>query len=210
MIIGLAVLAILVNISGCLSETPFSTLLALERTQSRSFIIQCSRMKNGHKEATIVCVPSVHTRVSNSDFVGFHFCAQGLPKECIIYGRVLRKYWISKRQLLYLWAMNMDVCKITHCPCMSLCFIPIALWHIFWNPKLFSNLHSAEFELLHWRENRPVRSQLLFKSNLSTVDSICLDWVYVLAWVPPEESKVWREISQKNLLFLVTVLPRAT
>ena len=136
--------------------------------------------------------------------------AQGLPKECIIYGRVLRKHWMSKRQLLYLWAMNMDVCKITHCPCMSLCFIPIALWHIFWNPKLFSNLHSAEFELLHWRENRPVRSQLLFKSNLSTVDSICLDWVYVLAWVPPEESKVWREISQKNLLFLVTVLPRAT
>ena len=33
--------------------------------------------------------------------------------------------------------MNIDVPKITHCPCMSLCSMPIALWHIFWNLKLF-------------------------------------------------------------------------
>ena len=55
----------------------------------------------------------------------------------MIYVRVLRKHWKSKRQQLYLWVMNTNVSKITHCPCMSLCSMPIALWHIFWNPKLF-------------------------------------------------------------------------
>ena len=66
------------------------------------------------------------------------YSPQGLPKKCIIYVRVLRKHWKSKRQHVYLWVMNIDVSKITHCPCMSLCSMPIALWHIFWNPKLFS------------------------------------------------------------------------
>ena len=201
-------MAILVNISGCLSETPFSTLLALERTQSRSFIIQCSRMKNGHKEATIVCVPSVHTRVSNSDFVGFHFCAQGLPKECIIYGRVLRKYWMSKRQLLYLWAMNMDVCKITHCPCMSLCSMPIALWHIFWNPKLFQTY--TQLNLNSWiggkqagKKPIPVQTQS-FDSRFRT------SWLDVCPCKGSPRRIQKREINQNNLLFPVTALPTAT
>ena len=70
----------------------------------------------------------------------------------MIYVSVLRKHWKSKRQQLYLWVMNIDGSKITHCPCMSLWSMPIALWHIFWNPKLFSNLHSAESEQLDWRE----------------------------------------------------------
>ena len=80
------------------------------------------------------------------------YSAQALPKKCMIYVRVHRKHWKSKRQHFYLWVMNIDVSKITHCPCMSLCSMPIALWHIFWNPKLFSNLHSAESEQLDWRQ----------------------------------------------------------
>ena len=40
-------------------------------------------------------------------------------------------------QQLYLRVMNINVSKITHRKCMSLCSMPIALWHIFWNPKLF-------------------------------------------------------------------------
>ena len=76
------------------------------------------------------------------------YSAQGLSKKCIIYVRVLRKHWKSKRQRLYLWVMNLGVSKITRCPCMSLWSMPIALWHIFWNPKLFQtytqlNLNSS-------------------------------------------------------------------
>ena len=78
--------------------------------------------------------------------------AQGLSKKCMIYVRVHRKHWKSKRQHFYLWVKNINVSKITHCPCMSLCSMPIALWHLFWNPKLFSNLHSAEYEQLNWRK----------------------------------------------------------
>ena len=60
-----------------------------------------------------------------------------LLKDCIWTRIGFWKYWKPKRQQLFLWAMNIDVPKITHCPCMSLCSMPIALWHIFWNPKLF-------------------------------------------------------------------------
>ena len=38
-------------------------------------------------------------------------------------------------------------------------------------------------------ENRPVKSQFLFKCSLSTVDSARVDWMYVLARVPTEESR---------------------
>ena len=72
--------------------------------------------------------------------------AQGLSKKCIIYVRVLRKHFKSKRQQLYLWVMNIDVSKITHCTCMSLCSLPIALF--FWTPNFFQtytrlNLNSS-------------------------------------------------------------------
>ena len=137
------------------------------------------------------------------------YSTQGLPKEYMIYVRVLRKHWKSKRQHFYLWVKNINVSKITHCPCMSLCSMPIALWHIFWNPKLFSNLLSWIWTA-RLEGNRPVRSQFLFKRNLLTVNSARLDWVYVLARVPPEESRFLREITQNNLLFPVTVLPTAT
>ena len=70
----------------------------------------------------------------------------------MIYVRVLRKHFESKRQRLYFRVMNIDGSKITHCPCMSLCSMPIALWHIFWNPKIFSHLHLAESEQLDWRQ----------------------------------------------------------
>ena len=53
-------------------------------------------------------------------------------------------------------------------------------------------------------------SIFLFKRTLLTVDSARLDWVYVLARVPPEESRFWWETTQNNLLFPVTVLPTAT
>ena len=102
-------------------------------------------------------VVALYTKISGtlfwSTFIILHrqntlSSAQGLPNECIIYVRVLRKHWKSKRQQLCLWVMNIDVSKITHCPCMSLCSIPIALWHIFWNPKPFQtytqlNLNSS-------------------------------------------------------------------
>ena len=77
-------------------------------------------------------------------------------------------------------------------------------------PQTFSNLHSAESEQLDWREFRPERSQFLFKRNHLTVNSACLDWMYVLARVLTEESSVYRETTQNNLLFPVTVLPTAT
>ena len=91
-------------------------------------------------------VVALYTEISGtlfwSTFIVLHrqnilYSAQGLSKKCIIYVRVLRKHWKSKRQQLYSWVMNAIVSKITHCPCMSLCSIPIALWHIFWNPKPF-------------------------------------------------------------------------
>ena len=55
-----------------------------------------------------------------------------------------------------------------------------------------------------------IRSQFLFKRNLLTVNSARLDWMYVLARVLTEESSVYRETTQNNLLFPVTVLPTAT
>ena len=111
--------------------------------------------------------------------------AQGLPKECIIYVRVLRKHWKS---------------KITHCPCMILCSIPIALWHIFWNPKLFFKLTLSWIWTARLEGNRPVRSQFLFKRNLLTVDSACIDWVFVLPRVPQKNS-VFEETQPKIICY---------
>ena len=48
---------------------------------------------------------------------------------------------------------------------------------------------SKIFATVQLEENRPVRGQFLFKGNLSIVDFACLDWVYVLARVSPEESR---------------------
>ena len=121
------------------------------------------------------------------------YSPQGLPKKCIIYVRVLRKHWKSKRQQLYLWACY---------PCQLHCGT------YFGTPNFFkltlSWIWTAGLE-----ENKPVRSQFLFKCNLSTVNFEHLDWVYVLARFPPRRIQK-REINQNNLLFPVTVLPTAT
>ena len=120
-------------------------------------IEQCLEIRSTYSNRYIFLRPVVapYTEISGTLFWGTFIVlhrqntlhsAQGLSKKCIIYVRVLRKHWKSKRQQLYLWVMNIDVSKITHCPCMSLCSMPIALWHIFWN------LHSAESEQLDWRE----------------------------------------------------------
>ena len=103
--------------------------------------------------------------------------AQGLPNECIIYVRVLRKHWKSKRQRLYLWVMNLGVSKITRCPCMSLWSMPIALWHIFWNPKLFQtytqlNLNSSIGGKQASKKPIPVQTQ-------SFDSQFCLSWLDV-------------------------------
>ena len=67
--------------------------------------------------------------------------------------------------------------------------MPIALCHIFWNPKLFQtytrlNLNSLIGGKQASEEPIPVQTHSL------AVNSARLDWVYVLAWIPLEESRV--------------------
>ena len=103
-----------------------------------------------------------------SNFIVLHrqntlYSAQGLSKKCIIYVRVLRKHWKSKRQHFYLWVMNINVSKVTHCLYMIFCTMPIALWHIFWNPKLFQtysqpNLNSSNRGKQASKQPIPVQS----------------------------------------------------
>ena len=136
------------------------------------------------------------------------YSPQGLPKKCIIYVRVLRKHWKSKRQHLFLWVMNADVPKITHCPCMSLCSMPIALWHIFWNPKLFQTY--TQLSLNSWiggkqagKKPIPVQTQS-FDSRFRT------SWLGVCPRKGSPRRIQKREINQNNFLFPVTVLSTAT
>ena len=126
------------------------------------------------------------------------YSAQGLPK-------VLRNHW--KRQQLFLWVMNINVPKITHCPCMSLCSMPIALWHIFWNPKLFQTY--TQLNLNSWiggkqagKKPIPVQTQS-FDSRFRT------SWLGVCPCKGSPRRIQKREIKQNNFLFPVTVVSTA-
>ena len=53
-----------------------------------------------------------------------------------------------------------------------------ANWHIFWTPKIFSNLHSAESEQLDWRKTGRLKanscSNAIFRQSISHVLTGCM------------------------------------
>ena len=140
-----------------------------------------------------------------SNFITLHrqntlYNALGLPKECIIYVRVLRKHFKSKSDEYRCFKdARVWACDPYQLHCGT-----------YFEPQTFFKLPLSWIWTARLEANRPVRSQFLFKRTLLTVDSARLDWVYVLTRVPPEESRFLWETTQNNLLFPVTVLPTAT
>ena len=125
-----------------------------------------------------------------------HFCCLGTLKMKILKELAQNGQWRLNFTQLFVLISNFAPCQL-HCGTY------------FGTPNFFkltlSWIWTAGLE-----ENRPVKSQFLFKCSVSTVDSARVDWMYVLARVPPEESRFLRETTQNNLLFPVTVLPTAT
>jgi hypothetical protein len=130
--------------------------LARTYTQSRHAGIDCRKIVF---EQELASYQPVFLQSSCSDsaeckfekILGFqNMCHSAIGME----HKLIHGQWVRFGTSIFITHMitDIDVPKLTHCPCMSLCSMPIALWHIFWNPKIFSNLHSAESEQLDWRK----------------------------------------------------------